>query len=331
MSGDHGLRVTVPASLQILQANPQLSLHLVGSTSGLRQALGTLSARAAGRLQVHPAVGVIPMDARPAQVLREAKGSSMQIALELLAAGSVQGVVSAGHTGALMALSRQTPGMLPGYDRPAACSAIPVREGYCYMLDLGANIDCSGEQLHQFARLGTALTAALEQCERPRVALLSNGSEPGKGNESMRQAAQLMAADAALNYTGYLEGDALFEGQGVDVVVCDGLLGNVALKVAEGTAQLAARLVREQFAGHWWSRLMGCLSAPQLRALGHNLSAELHGGAFLLGLDGVVVKSHGASTERGFAAAMGQALRCIENKMVPRLAQHLDQQEIQQQ
>ena len=242
------------------------------------------------------------------------------------AAGEVDGVVSAGPTAALMALGRRRISMLPGFSRPALCSAMPVEQGFSYMLDLGANVDADTESLHEFARLGIALIAALEDVREPRVALLSNGSEPGKGNLAIRDAAKRFEADPGINYIGYIEGDSLYCGD-ADLIVCDGLLGNVALKTAEGTATFAAKLINRSFGRHWWLKLVAAAAAPTLRELQAALSAERHGGAFLLGLRGVVVKSHGSAGEDGFRAALDQAARCVENDMVPRLAQHLGNQE----
>lgn len=326
MSGDLGLRVSVPASLQILQQQPHLHLHLIGEPHALEESLSAHAVRDASRIQIIPSTAVIAMDARPAAVLRRAAGSSIQVALDHLKAGEVTGLVSAGNTGVLMALARRSIGMLPGYTRPACCSPFPVKEGRCYMLDLGANVDCSAQHLHEFAAMGSVLASALDDIQSPRVALLSNGSEEGKGNDSIRLAYQRIKEDKQLNFVGAIEGSLLHNGI-ADVIVCDGLLGNVALKVAEGTASLAAELVRESFTRHWWSRITGLLAAPQLRDVSTSLSVDAHGGAFLLGLQGVVVKTHGGSSEKGFVAAIAQAAHCVQENMVPRLSQYLNVKE----
>ena len=327
MSGDHGLRVSVPASLQVLQDNPGIHLHLVGDEPAIRREISIHdNAGVDARLSIVHAAETLAMDASPTTVLRGSQQSSMHVALSLLAEGTVEGVVSAGNTGALMALGRLLLDMLPGFQRPAFCSAIPVRRGASYMLDLGANVDCSPRQLHEFALMGTALASTLQGCERPRVSLLSNGKEASKGNSTLRAAAELLDGDRTVNYCGYIEGDAIHNGD-VEVIVCDGLLGNIALKAAEGTAGLAAELIAEKFSHHWWHRLLGALSAPLLSGLSESLSAERHGGAFLLGLRGVIIKSHGGSSKTGFGAALEQAAECIDHRMVPRLAHYLDSQE----
>jgi glycerol-3-phosphate acyltransferase PlsX len=327
MSGDHGLRVSVPASLRVLQAIPSIHLHLVGDEQALERELSSHDSGAvSSRLHLVHAPSVLAMDAKPSTVLRASQDSSMHVAFSLVADGTAQGLVSAGNTGALMALGRLLLDMLPGFQRPAFCSSFPVRQGSCFMLDLGANIDCGATQLHEFGLMGTALATSLLGSESPRVALLSNGSEANKGNNAIRAAAELLEADTAVNYCGYIEGDAIHNGE-VEVIVCDGLLGNVALKTAEGTANLAAELIAEKFRQNWWSRLLGALSAPLLSGLRESLSAERHGGAFLLGLQGVVVKSHGAASATGFEAALKQAAECIDHQMVPRLAHYLDKQE----
>jgi glycerol-3-phosphate acyltransferase PlsX len=325
MSGDHGLRVVVPASLQALQNDPEIHLHLVGDSTALERELSRYPDADLARIQLVTARSVIPMDAKASAVLRGNSDSSMHLALNLLAQGRVSGVVSAGNTGALMALSRRAVNMLHGFSRPAFCSAIPVRNGCCYMLDLGANVDCNADNLHEFALLGTALVTALENCPNPRVVLLSNGTESNKGNAVIRIAGEKLSADDRINFCGYIEGSAIHDGD-AELVVCDGLLGNVALKVAEGTAELAASMIVQEYSRHWWSRVLALLSAPMLRGLKRSLSADLHGGAFLLGLQGVVVKSHGSSSAAAFAAAIGQAALCIEHEMVSQLARQTNQE-----
>ncbi len=327
MSGDHGLRVSVPASLQLLQDNSRIHLHLVGDEQAIRREINNHDGdTVAARMTIVHAAETLPMDAKLSTVLRGSQQSSMHIALSLLADNTVDGIVSAGNTGALMALGRLLLDMLPGFQRPAFCSAIPVRTGATYMLDLGANVDCTARHLHEFALMGTALASTLQGCERPRVALLSNGKEANKGNNIIREAAGLLDGDSTVNYCGYVEGDAIHNGD-VEVIVCDGLLGNIALKAAEGTAGLAVELIAEKFSHHWWHRLLGALSAPLLSGLSESLSAERHGGAFLLGLQGVLIKSHGGASETGFGAALKQAAECIDQQMVPRLAHYLNSQE----
>lgn len=323
MSGDFGLRIAVPASLQALREDSRLHLLLVGDETALRAELQNYpDAIASPRIQIVSATESIAMDASVGAVLRSKPHSSMHIAYSLLVEGRAQALVSAGNTAALMALGLKHLGILAGFSRPAYCSMLPVLKGCSYMLDLGANIDCSAQQLHDFARMGAALVSALEGKQRPTVALLSNGSEPGKGNAVIKQAALLLAADESLNYRGFVEGSDLHRGE-VEVIVCDGLLGNVALKTAEGTAALVRGLIAQSLGRRWWYKLL----TPLLGDLRYALSGDRHGGAFLLGLQGVVVKSHGGSSVAGFAAALKQAAQCVEQQMLPGLTRQLSSQE----
>lgn len=331
MSGDFGPQVTIPATLDALEAHPDLHVCLVGDGT-LVESLLTASApseQCRARLSITDAPRVLPMHVQAREVLRGAQDSSLHRSLELLASGRVDGVISAGNTQALLALGRRQISMLPGFSRPAYCSTMPVETGFRYMLDLGANVDADADSLLEFARLGTTLINVLEDLASPRVALLSNGTEPGKGNLAIREAAKLMEDDPLINYCGYIEGNDLHHA-GPELVVCDGMLGNVALKTAEGTAGLASRLINESLRQHWWLRLAAAAAAPTLRRLQDKLSADLHGGAFLLGLRGVVVKSHGGSSTAGFGAAVHQAARCVENDMVGKLQRFLDNTDTEQ-
>ena len=327
MSGDFGPRVTLPATLRALENHPRLRISLVGDDQALAAALASAGTTAGcrARIEIVPAGGVLPMDAVPRDILRGEQDSSLHVAMQLLAESRVDGVVSAGNTAALLALGRRHISMLPGFSRPALCAAMPVRTGYRYMMDLGANVDCDADSLLEFAHLGTTLINVLENNPQPGVALLCNGSEANKGNLAIREAAKALERDPAINFAGYMEGHELHQ-PGAELVVCDGLVGNVALKTAEGTADLAGSLIRESFSRHWWLRLVSIAAAPTLRGLKESLSADRHAGAFLLGLRGVVVKSHGASTTEAFTTALDRAARCIENNMIDKLARHLDEQ-----
>ena len=331
MSGDFGPRVTLPAALQSLARHPRLHLVLVGDGQEIESHLGETqpSRGLRDRLSITHNEKILAGDALPRDALRGGQTSSLHSALELLAEGRADGVVSAGSTAALMALGRRKISMLPGFSRPALCSALPTEAGYTFMLDLGANVDVDPQSLHEFALMGIALVNVLQDNPAPRVALLSNGTETSKGNLAIRDAAQRLANDRRINYTGYIEASALYSGE-AELIVCDGMLGNVALKAAEGTASFAVRAIRESFGRHWWTRLVAVAAAPTLRRLQGALSADAHGGAFLLGLRGVVVKSHGASTVAGFAAAIDQAARCLEQGMVPALSNIFENQEVGQ-
>lgn len=321
MSGDFGPRVTLPAVLRALQSHPHLHLRLTGDGAQIEDHLADdrVAREHAERISITHAGRVLPADANPKEALRGDQNSSLHTCVELLADGQVEGVVSAGSTAALMALGRRRISMLPGFTRPALCSAVPTRTGFTYMLDLGANVDAAPGDLHEFALMGITLVKALHDKAEPRVALLSNGVEPSKGNLVTREAAEQLQQDPRINYIGYIEACDIFSG-GAELVVCDGMLGNVALKSAEGTAEFAAHMISSSFNRHWWSRMLGAAATPVLRELRTALSADRHGGAFLLGLKGLVVKSHGASSVEAFAAAVDQAACCLEQDMVPSLA-----------
>lgn len=264
------------------------------------------------------------MSDRPARALRGKTDSTMRRALDLLAAGEVQGVVSAGNTGALMAMAASVVATLPGIERPAFCSPLPGRHGPSYLLDLGANLDCSADQLHQFASMGSALAASMEGLASPRVALLNVGAEENKGTATIRAAADAIGADPRLNYVGFIEGDQLLGGA-ADVVVCDGFAGNVALKVCEGTAQYIGERLQQQFTGTPLRRLLGMAVKPLLTALYAELDPRRYNGASLLGLGGVVVKSHGNSTPAAFERAIARTVTAVQQDLPGRISRQLGQ------
>jgi glycerol-3-phosphate acyltransferase PlsX len=290
---------------------------LVGNAEQIRAALPAFSERTT----IIDAAQTVEMSDRPAQALRRKTQSSMRVAIDLLAAREVDAVVSAGNTGALMAMSLLVLKALPGIDRPAICTAMPTQNGHCLLLDLGANTDCSAEQLQQFALLGSAL-AQSESIANPRIALLNIGAENGKGNEQVKRAAELLLRDARLNYCGFIEGDTLFNGA-ADVIVCDGFVGNIALKISEGTAQLIAGKVRRQFFRNAWTKFSGWIAQPVLNALYRELDPQQYNGACLLGLNGIVVKSHGNSTVAGFENAIARAVNAVEKNLTDLISQQL--------
>ena len=246
----------------------------------------------------------------------------MRVALELLRDGRVQACVSAGNTGALMALSRYVLKTLPGIDRPAMVAAVPTQAGCCHLLDLGANVDCSAEQLYQFAVMGAVAAEALGVV-RPRVALLNVGTEEVKGNQQVKLAANLLQQAPGLNYIGFVEGDGLYRGD-ADVVVCDGFVGNILLKSSEGLAAMIAARIELLFRRNLVSRLAGLVAMPVLRRLRTELAPAQHNGASLLGLQGIVVKSHGSAGTEGFKSAIRRALREIEDNLPQRLHGRLE-------
>ena len=307
MGGDAGLPVTVPAVLDMLRREPGLRIVLVGDSSAIKSALDDQGAATSERLSIHHASEVVAMD-DPVQVaLRGKRDSSMRVAIDRVRAGDADAAVSAGNTGALMAVSRFVLKTLPGVDRPAICAAIPTRTGHTHMLDLGANVDSAPENLLQFALMGEAVVRAVNGLQRPRVALLNIGEEDIKGSETVRAAAGLLEAHPALEFQGYIEGTGIFAGE-ADVVVCDGFVGNVALKSMEGAASMIGTMLREEIHRSLLRRLSGLLALPVLRGLRGRMDPERYNGASLVGLGGVVVKSHGGVGVEGFRAALEVAV-----------------------
>jgi glycerol-3-phosphate acyltransferase PlsX len=317
MGGDFGPRNIVQASLACLSATPSLHLTLVGQAPLIEELIARHHGVDRSRLRVVNASEVIAMDERPSQALRGKPDSSMRVALDLVANGEAQACVSAGNTGALMALSRFVLKTLPGIDRPAMVAAIPTRRGYCQLLDLGANVDCSAENLYQFAVMGSVAAEALGVV-RPKVALLNVGTEDIKGNQQVKLAASLLQAAPGLNYTGFVEGDGLYRGE-ADVVVCDGFVGNIVLKSSEGLASMIAARIETLFQQNLLSRTVGALAMPLLKRLQADLAPARHNGASFLGLQGIVVKSHGSASVQGFQSAIQRALIEIQENLPQRL------------
>jgi glycerol-3-phosphate acyltransferase PlsX len=322
MGGDFGPHCIVPACIQCLAESPSLHLVLVGQSSVLEELLAANPGVDRARLRVVHAEVVVGMDEKPAQVLRARADSSMRRALQLVRDGEARACVSAGNTGALMALAMHVLDTLPGIDRPAMVGAIPTRSGFCHLLDLGANVDCSAEQLLQFAVMGSVAAEGHGKAN-PRVALLNIGSEEIKGNQQVKLAATLLKEAAGLNYIGFVEGDGLYRGE-ADVVVCDGFVGNILLKSSEGLAEMIAERLRERFSEGVWPRMVGALVSPLLRGLRNELTPSQHNGASLLGLRGIVVKSHGAAGSAGFKAAIERAVAQVQEDLPQRLLGRLE-------
>ena len=322
MGGDFGPHCIVPASLACLAETPSLHLVLVGQESLLEELIARHSGVDRARLRIEHAAEVIGMAERPSQALRGKPDSSMRVALELLRDGKAQACVSAGNTGALMALSRYVLKTLPGIDRPAMVTAIPTARGHCHLLDLGANVDCSAEHLYQFALMGVVAAEALG-VERPRVALLNVGTEDVKGNQQVKLAASLLQQAQGLNYIGFIEGDGLYRGD-ADVVVCDGFVGNILLKSSEGLAAMIAARIEALFRASLRARLLGLLALPLLRRLQRELGPVQRNGASFLGLQGIVVKSHGAAAPEAFQSAIRLALAEVRENLPQRLHGRLE-------
>lgn len=314
MSGDLGPRSALPAALTFAQANPDTSLLLVGDSS-------LIPAQLPVNTQWISTSQIVTMEDRPAQALRHKQDSSMWHSIVAVADGRADACVSAGNTGALMAMGKFQLKTFPGIDRPAICKAVPTSKGSCVVLDLGANVDCSSEQLVQFALMGSVL-ASTSGVLSPSVGLLNIGSEEVKGNEQIRFAASLLDANEQINYQGYVEGDGIFSGA-VDVVVCDGFVGNVALKVSEGVARLLTDYLIDAMGASWFGRLSGQIAKPLLRKWHMKFDPARYNGASFLGLQGVVVKSHGSADEKGFGCALAVARDQAFNEIPQKINQQL--------
>lgn len=315
MGGDHGPQVTVPAALAFLRSHPDARVVLVGQPDALEPVLGEATTRFGERLRVHPASQVVDMDEAPQAAMKNKKDSSMRVAINLVKAGEAQAAVSAGNTGALMAISRFVLKTLPGIDRPAIATVLPTMTGRTYVLDLGANVDCSAEHLLQFGIMGAQLVSAVEHVERPCVGLLNIGEEEIKGNEVVRQASVLLR-DSGLNFCGNVED--IYKGA-ADVVVCDGFVGNVALKTSEGLAQMLTAFLKQEFGRNLLTKLMALIALPALKAFKNRVDHRSYNGATLLGLRGVVVKSHGSADAYGFEQAIHRGAEAAANRLIERI------------
>ena len=321
MGGDHGLSVTVPAALSFLETNPAATVILVGPHDAIEAQLRRHRRMRPERLRVHHASEVVGMDEAPAFAVKRKKDSSMRVAIDLVKKGAAHAVVSAGNTGALMAMAHFVLKTLPGIDRPALVSVLPTIKGYTYMLDLGASPDCRPEHLLQFAVMGAILVSAVEQRERPTVGLLNIGAEAIKGNQIVKQAGDLLRA-SELNFVGNVEGDGIYRGE-VDVVVCDGFVGNVALKASEGLARMIERFLREELTRNPVRKLAALFARPALAAFRRRVDPRRYNGATLLGLRGVIVKSHGSADRLAFGRAIERAADEVRSRVLERITERL--------
>ncbi len=322
MGGDHGAHVTVPAALEVLQQHAHAKIILVGQQDVLQRELLTRRAAVSERLEVHHASQTVEMDELPSQALRGKKDSSMRVAINLVKEGVADACVSAGNTGALMATARFVLKTLPGIDRPAIITALPTIKGHTHVLDLGANVDTTAEHLFEFAVMGSVLTSAVENIERPTVALLNIGEEEIKGNDGVKEAARLIAS-SSLNYIGFVEGDDIFKGA-ADVVVCDGFVGNVALKTTEGVARMIRHFMKQEFQRNLFTKAVGLLAMPVLKSFACKIDPRRYNGASFVGLRGIVIKSHGNADIFAFTTAINEALIEVEKNVPERIRSQLD-------
>jgi glycerol-3-phosphate acyltransferase PlsX len=322
MGGDHGPVVTVPAAKIALNVIPGIQLVLVGDSVLLTDALKTYGLEDDSRISIQHASEVVGMDEAPAQALKKKKDSSMRVAINLVKEHQVHACVSAGNTGALMATSKFVLKTIKGISRPAICGMLPAITGQTYMLDLGANIECTPENLLEFAVMGSVLAKSVEGIDSPTVGLLNIGSEDMKGSDRIKMASQLIAA-TNLNYHGFVEGDDIYKGT-VNVVVADGFVGNVSLKTGEGLASLVKHVLQTEFRRNSFTKLLGLIALPVLNAIKNKLDPGQYNGASLLGLNGIVVKSHGGADTKSFLNAIKIASIEVENEVPQRISHEVE-------
>jgi glycerol-3-phosphate acyltransferase PlsX len=321
MGGDHGPHVTVPAAVKFQRRYPDAHIILVGLRELVEPELRSVRAEISPRLRIHHASEIVTMDEPPALALRGKRDSSMRVAVNLVKSGEAQACISAGNTGALMAISRFVLKTLPGIERPAIASILPTLRGRTCMLDLGANIECTPQQLLQFGIMGATLMASVEHIAKPSVGLLNIGEEDIKGSEVVKQAAELLR-NSDLNFYGNIEGDDIYKGT-TDVVVCDGFAGNVALKTSEGLAQMLATFLRHEFKRNIFTSLAGLIALPVINAFKRRVDPRRYNGASLLGLRGIVVKSHGAADSIAFEFAIERAAEEVRNGVLRRISERM--------
>ena len=321
MGGDHGVHVTVPAAAQFLSRNPEANVILVGDEAAVRTEMARCGLTGHPRARVQPASEVVAMDEAVAVALRSKRDSSMRVAVDLVKSGEADACVSAGNTGALMAISRFVLKMLPGVERPAIASMMPSKRGRTCVLDLGANVDCSAVHLLQFAVMGSVLFAAVAQIEQPTVGLLNIGEEDIKGNEVVKQAAELLKS-SGLNFYGNVEGDDIYKGT-TDVIVCDGFVGNVFLKSSEQLARMLRYNLREEFTRNWLTKLCGLIALPVINSFRRRVDPRRYNGASLLGLRGIVVKSHGSADSFAFEVAITRAWEEARSGILQRISERM--------
>ncbi|MEZ9821415.1 phosphate acyltransferase PlsX [Shewanella sp. 10N.286.45.A1] len=324
MGGDFGPRITVPATLQALRLNPLLKVILVGDQVQIDQYLVPAESEITSRIEIKHTTEVVTMSDRPVHALRNRKQSSMRIAIELVRDGKAQACLSAGNTGALMAMSKVLLKTLPGIDRPALVSCLPaVNNTPVYLLDLGANVTCDSETLFQFAVMGSVLSETVDKTVSPKVALLNVGIEEIKGNDQVQQAGQLLQQIPQVNYTGFIEGDEIYSGN-VDVIVCDGFVGNITLKTSEGIARLLTHQLKKGLTEGFFVRILAKIIAPRIHSLLNQMNPDHYNGASLIGLRGIVVKSHGCADEAAFLQAISLAVTEAQRRLPQMIEDRLE-------
>lgn len=324
MGGDKGLSVVIPAVKNVLSKDSNMDIVLVGKEEEIRASLVSYNIQDCHRVTIVHAAEVVGMDELPATALRYKKNSSMRVGVDLVKSGQADAFVSAGNTGALMATSKFVLKTIEGIDRPAIVSALPTVSGSSYLLDLGANINCTSENLYQFAIMGAILKSSLSSSNcgiKPKVALLNIGEEEIKGTELIREASRLLSSNKLINYIGYVEADKLYN-DAADVIVCDGFVGNIALKTSEGLSKFITKILKDTFMGTWYGKVVGLLAIPIIKTIRKKLDPGNYNGASFIGLNGIVIKSHGSADSYAFANAIMYAKSAIENNVIKHLKEN---------
>jgi len=322
MGGDFGPRVVVPAALKAIAKTPELKIILVGDQTEITQQLTSHKAGEGEQIEIKHTSQKVEMNDLPSHALRMKKDSSMRVAINLVKEGEAQACVSAGNTGALMAISRFVLKMIPGVDRPAIIVTLPTIKGHTHVLDMGANVDSSAKSLFEFAVMGSALTSAVNNIESPTIGLLNIGEEEIKGNERVKETASLLHS-SNLNYIGFVEGDDIFKGT-ADVIVCDGFVGNVSLKTTEGVAQLIYHYMKQEFTKNIFTKLAGLIALPVLKSFRNKIDHRRYNDATFLGLRGIVIKSHGGADVLSFSFAIQEAILEVKKNIPQRIGKQLE-------
>ena len=333
MGGDFGPDTVIPAAFEILDLYSYVNLIITGDEALLKEKIDKQQqlspVKDLSRITIQHASQVVGSNEAPSSALRGKKDSSMRVAINLVKEGKAHACVSAGNTGALMATARFVLKMLPGIDRPAICSALPAVKGHTHVLDLGANVETSPQGLYEFAVMGAALVSALDNKKHPTVGLLNIGEEDIKGNETVKEAAKILS-ESDLNFIGYVEGDGIYLGD-ADLVVCDGFVGNVMLKASEGVAKLFTHFLKQAFMANAFTKLVGLLVKPVLKSLKKNIDPREYNGASFLGLQGIVIKSHGGADAYSFRRAIDVAIQEVKQNVPSRITDTLETQLVQRQ
>ncbi|GAA5137060.1 phosphate acyltransferase PlsX [Thalassotalea piscium] len=326
MGGDKGPHITINAAILAINKEPRLHLFLCGDKSIITKYLLEHHIREHPQLTIIPTTETVAMDEKPSSALRNKRDSSMRKALDLVEQGKAQACVSAGNTGALFAMAYCVLKTLPGVERPALISALPTHKENknVFMLDLGANVFCEANILYQFGLMGSVIAEQVDGITKPRVALLNMGEEDIKGSDHIKLAATKLSANKYINYVGFIEGNDIFTNK-TDVIVCDGFVGNVALKTCEGVAQLVYRKLDRFLSEHFFARIIGKMLAPALKKLFKSMNPDQYNGASLIGLRGIVVKSHGNASAKAFEAAIFEAIKEVEQQVPEKITIALEQ------